>query len=207
MKTIAASLSIQGLILMSFSGAVAADQVILDDLIVDGSMCVGSACTENEAFDFDSIIYKSDDPVVRFQDTSSSSSFPTSVLAMGFSDEASSVTPYFYIRDVDAGQNLLILQSGSDGGIAIGAGAHVESNAVSVGSEEKSRRIIYVADGVADNDAANMAQFNAFTSSAEAKVTGEITKLDTDIATLQTSMDDLKTRLVNLADRIDALTP
>ncbi len=67
----------RGLFLMLISVNASADQVVLDNLIIDGSQCVGTACTDNEAFDFDTVIYKANDPSVRFVDTSSSSSFPT----------------------------------------------------------------------------------------------------------------------------------
>ena len=40
------------------SPLVHADQVIFDDLIVDGSQCVGLDCVEGENFDFDTIRLK-----------------------------------------------------------------------------------------------------------------------------------------------------
>ncbi len=206
-KKLPINLVSQGLLLASLSFNAIADQVITDDLIVNGSQCVGSACTDNEAFGFDTIIYKSDDPVVRFQDTSSSSSFPTSDWALGFTDENSSVVPYFYLKDVDADSNLLILQSGTDGGVAIGADSTLETNAVSVGSIDNTRRIIFVADGVDDSDAATMSQFNVFTANAETNVAGDIDVINSDIGSLQTSLSDLQTRLETLATRIDGLTP
>jgi len=197
----------QGLLLTSLSFATLADQVILDDLIVDGSQCVGSACTDNEAFSFDTILYKSDDPSVRFQDTSSSASFPTSDWEFGFSDENSTVIPYFYLKDLDSDANLLILQSGNNGGIAIGAHSTLEDNSISVGNADTQRKVVYVANGVADSDAANMAQFNAFTTTAEANVAGDIVNINSDISELQTSLTSLQSRLETLATRIDGLTP
>jgi hypothetical protein len=55
---------------------VAKDQVILDDLIVDGSLCVGMDCVNGESFGFDTIRLKENNLRIKFQDTSSTASFP-----------------------------------------------------------------------------------------------------------------------------------
>ena len=57
--------------------AVAKDQVILDDLIVDGSLCVGLDCVNGESFGFDSIRLKENNLRIKVQDTSATASFPT----------------------------------------------------------------------------------------------------------------------------------
>ncbi|MDO3388161.1 hypothetical protein QWI17_20110, partial [Gilvimarinus sp. SDUM040013] len=62
-------------LLSAFGFAANADQVVLDDQIVKGSTCVGSACVDGEDFGFDSVLIKEDDPSILFQDTSASSSF------------------------------------------------------------------------------------------------------------------------------------
>ena len=54
-----------------------ADQVILDDLIVDGSACIGFDCVNGESFGFDTIRIKENNLRIRAQDTSSTASFPT----------------------------------------------------------------------------------------------------------------------------------
>ncbi len=55
---------------------VSADQVIADDLIVQGSMCVGLDCVSGEAFGFDTIRLKENNCRIQFTDTSASG-FPT----------------------------------------------------------------------------------------------------------------------------------
>ncbi|NOT62576.1 MAG: hypothetical protein HOP19_20415, partial [Acidobacteria bacterium] len=52
------------------------DQVIPDDLIVQGSACVGLDCVNNEAFGFDSLRLKENNTRIQFDDTSSSAGFP-----------------------------------------------------------------------------------------------------------------------------------
>ena len=56
---------------------VAADNVIRDDLIVDGSACVGFDCVNGESFGFDTMRLKENNLRLHFQDTSSSASFPS----------------------------------------------------------------------------------------------------------------------------------
>ena len=47
-----------GSIILQASPISLADQVILDDLVVDGSICVGQDCVNGESFGFDTIRLK-----------------------------------------------------------------------------------------------------------------------------------------------------
>jgi len=53
------------------------DQVIPDDLIVQGSGCFGLDCVNNENFGFDTIRTKENNTRIQFDDTSTSAGFPT----------------------------------------------------------------------------------------------------------------------------------
>ena len=53
------------------------DQVIADDLIVQGSICAGLDCVVNENFGFDTIRLKENNDRIQFDDTSTSAGFPT----------------------------------------------------------------------------------------------------------------------------------
>jgi len=53
------------------------DEVINDDLIVQGSACVGLDCVNNETFGFDTIRLKENNDRIQFNDTSTSAGFPT----------------------------------------------------------------------------------------------------------------------------------
>jgi len=53
------------------------DQVIPDDLIVQGSACVGLDCVNNEVFGFDTIRLKENNDRIQFDDTSTGAGFPT----------------------------------------------------------------------------------------------------------------------------------
>ncbi|MBD8524875.1 hypothetical protein [Pseudomarimonas arenosa] len=52
------------------------DQVIIDDLIVDGSACIGTDCANGENFGFDTLRLKENNTRIKFDDTSNSGSFP-----------------------------------------------------------------------------------------------------------------------------------
>lgn len=53
------------------------DQVIPDDLIVQGSACVGLDCVNGEDFGFDTIRMKENNTRLQFNDTSTAAGFPT----------------------------------------------------------------------------------------------------------------------------------
>jgi len=53
------------------------DEVIPDDLIVQGSICAGLDCVNSENFGFDTIRVKENNTRIQFDDTSTSAGFPT----------------------------------------------------------------------------------------------------------------------------------
>lgn len=65
------------------------DQVIPDDLIVQGSACVGLDCVNGEVFDFDTIRMKENNTRLQFLDTSTSAGFPSNNWQLRANDSAS----------------------------------------------------------------------------------------------------------------------
>ena len=53
-----------------FATSAPADEVIPDDLIVQGSNCVGFDCVNNENFGFDTVRLKENNTRLKFDDTS-----------------------------------------------------------------------------------------------------------------------------------------
>ncbi|MCP4219401.1 MAG: hypothetical protein GY765_32500, partial [bacterium] len=94
-------------------GNVADDQVILDDLIVDGSICVGQDCTSGESFGFDTIRLKENNLRIKFQDTSSSSSFPSNDWQITANDSANGGANKFSIDDIDGGRTPFTIEAAS----------------------------------------------------------------------------------------------
>lgn len=77
-----------------------ADQVIPDDLIVQGSACVGLDCVNNESFGFDTIRLKENNTRIKFDDTSSSTGFPANDWQLTANDSASGGASKFSIEDI-----------------------------------------------------------------------------------------------------------
>jgi hypothetical protein len=78
---------------------VALDQVIADDLIVQGSACIGLDCVNNESFGFDTIRLKENSTRIKFEDTSVGS-FPSNDWQLTANDSASGAANKFSIEDI-----------------------------------------------------------------------------------------------------------
>lgn len=83
-------------------GPVPNDQVIADDLIVQGSACLGFDCVNNESFGFDTLRLKENNTRIKFNDTSVDS-FPATNWQLTANDSASGGRNQFSIEDVTAG--------------------------------------------------------------------------------------------------------
>lgn len=81
------------------AGMAVKDQVIPDDLIVQGSACVGFDCVNNENFGFDTIRLKENNLRIKFEDTSVGS-FPSTDWQLTANDSASGGANRFSIEDV-----------------------------------------------------------------------------------------------------------
>src|SRR5688572_18435765 len=79
------------------------DQVIPDDLIVQGSICSGFDCVNNENFGTDTIRVKENNVRIQFDDTSSSAGFATNNWQLRANDQASGGASFFGIVDQGTG--------------------------------------------------------------------------------------------------------
>jgi hypothetical protein len=85
------------------SGKATADFVIPDDLIVQGSACVGLDCVDGEAFSFDTIRLKENNTRIKFDDTSTSVGFPNNDWQLTANDSASGGLNKFSIENTTVG--------------------------------------------------------------------------------------------------------
>jgi hypothetical protein len=76
------------------------DFVINDDLIVDGSACIGFDCVNGETFGFDTLRLKEHNLRIRFQDTSTAASFPRTKWQLTANDSANGGASKFSIDDI-----------------------------------------------------------------------------------------------------------
>lgn len=88
------------------------DQVIPDDLIVQGSLCVGFDCVNNESFGFDTIRLKENNTRIKFEDTSAGT-FPTNDWQLTANDSASGASSKFSIEDITGARVPFTIRAGA----------------------------------------------------------------------------------------------
>ncbi len=92
-------------------GQATRDQVIFDDLIVDGSACIGLDCINGESFGLDTLRLKEVTLRLKFQDTSSLSGYPTTDWQLTANDSPSGGQEKFAIDDVDTGRTPFTIEA------------------------------------------------------------------------------------------------
>jgi hypothetical protein len=92
--------AIAGFAIGMIGTAASADQVILDDLIVDGSACIGMDCVNGESFGFDTLRLKENNLRIGAVDTSASASFPSNDWQLTFNDSANGGANKFSVDDI-----------------------------------------------------------------------------------------------------------
>jgi len=102
MKTLTTCFS--ALALAVAAGVAQADFVINDDLIVDGSACVGFDCVNGESFGFDTIRLKENNLRIKFDDTSVAASFPRTDWQLTANASANGGASKFSIDDISGGR-------------------------------------------------------------------------------------------------------
>lgn len=107
------------------------DQVIADDLIVQGSICAGLDCVNNEDFGFDTIRVKENNTRIQFDDTSTSAGFPNNNWQIRANDSGSGGTNFLGFVDQGATGN------SETGTIVFAVNSGASANSIRVGSNSK----------------------------------------------------------------------
>jgi hypothetical protein len=89
------------------------DQVIPDDLIVQGSTCTGFDCVDGESFGFDTLRLKENSLRIHFDDTSTSAGFPANDWRFVANDSGSGGASFMAIEDSTAARNLVVVRAGA----------------------------------------------------------------------------------------------
>ncbi len=97
----------------SANGIATKDQVIADDLIVDGSACIGMDCSNGENFGFDTLRLKENNLRIKFDDTSNSGSFPSNDWQLTANGSNNGDASYFAIDDITGGKTPFKVQAGA----------------------------------------------------------------------------------------------
>lgn len=126
------------------AGAAQADQVIVDDLIVNGgSACIGMDCVNGESFGFDTLRLKENNLRLHFDDTSNSASFPQNDWRLTANDSGNGGANRFSIDDATAGTSPLYIEAGA-GNNAL----HIDASGGNIGMGTNSPVVeLHVVDG------------------------------------------------------------
>jgi len=92
------------------------DELLLDDLIVHGSVCTGIDCVSDQDFDYDTLVLKENNLRIYFNDTSSSS-FPFNDWRIAINDASYGGQSYFRIEDVTGAVTPFTILAGGNVGI------------------------------------------------------------------------------------------
>ena len=114
------------------------DFVILDDLIVDGSACIGFDCVDGENFGFDTLRLKENNLRIHFQDTSGGN-FPTNDWRIIANDSTNGGLNRFSIEDSETSRLPFTIEAGApnhalyvDDGGRIGIGTNIPTTSIHV---------------------------------------------------------------------------
>lgn len=95
-----------------------ADQTIQDDTIIKNSACIGLDCVNGESFGFNTLILKENNLKIKFDDTSSTSTFPNEDWEIVINDAAVGGSEYFAVRNATTDTTLFNIAN--DGVISMG---------------------------------------------------------------------------------------
>ena len=111
--------------------------MILDDLIVDGSACIGFDCVNGESFSFDTIRLKENNLRIKFQDTSTAASFPSTDWQLTANASANGGANKFSIDDISSSRTPFTVEGNApshslyvDDGGRIGLGTSTPSTEI-----------------------------------------------------------------------------
>ncbi|MEX0343967.1 MAG: hypothetical protein AB3N20_03525 [Rhizobiaceae bacterium] len=96
---------------LTLTMAAHADFVINDDLIVDGSACIGFDCVNGESFGFDTIRLKEHNLRIKFDDTSTASSFPRTDWQITANASANGGASKFSIDDISGSRTPFTIEA------------------------------------------------------------------------------------------------
>ncbi len=90
-----------------------AAQVIVNDLVVQGSECIGLDCPNAPSFSFDTLRLQENNLRIHFDDTSSSASFPQNDWRIRINDTSNGGASYFAVEDSTANRTPFTITAGA----------------------------------------------------------------------------------------------
>jgi len=96
---------------LSLAGSMAHAQTFTSNVIIQGSLCVGQDCVTGESFGFDTIRLKENNLRIKFQDTSTSASFPSNDWQIRINDSSNGGGNYYAVEDVTGGRTPFLIEA------------------------------------------------------------------------------------------------
>ncbi|MDJ0630810.1 MAG: hypothetical protein QNJ44_21315 [Rhodobacter sp.] len=99
---------------LTLAGTMAsADQVFNDDVIITFSACIGNDCVNGESFGFDTLRLKENNLRIKFQDTSTSASFPSNDWQITANESDNGGENRFSVDDITGGRTPFTIRAGA----------------------------------------------------------------------------------------------
>ncbi len=89
------------------------DQVILDDLIVDGSACIGNSCINGMEFGFDTLVFRESNLRIFFDDDGMAPGYPSNDWRIVVNDTTDGGDSYLGIEDASMGRMVFKVMAGA----------------------------------------------------------------------------------------------
>ena len=112
-NTIFTAACLVGLALILAPAPAAADYLHLDDVIIDGSLCVGFDCVNGESFGADTIRLKENNLRIHFDDTSSAASYPRNDWRILINSKNNGGGSYFAVEDAFTARIPFTIEAGA----------------------------------------------------------------------------------------------
>lgn len=177
------------------TGQTQADQVVADDLIVQGNLCVGFDCLNGESFTGSAIKVKENNTRIRFYDQGMADPEASS-WAIVANDAAQGAVNDFKIATGVEHAYVPALRFGDGGnqGVALGQGSTLIAGAVTVGNESLPRRLAHVAEGLSETALLIKRQMNVLGDMPQqaAALNAQLDQLEAELALMEKDVRKLE---------------
>jgi hypothetical protein len=186
--------------------AVFADNIVNDDLIVQGKLCQGIDCTNGQAFDTEHVRLRENNTRTTFIDMTADPAAQSWRLVANDRVSGGRDNFQFHVQpdlsETDDGTPYVYFGTQGHGGVALGKGSEIVGGEVSVGATDLERRIVNIARGLAATDIGTVGDIAAGADNLDARLDQLEAQL-ADIENTNSALDTLAAELDDIAQIIE----